>query len=124
MATEWVEICLCQDSLKPIATGLLSARLLSVIVPLQDLTHHRPACTVFDWLLTFPREVSLFWTGNSGALPTTLYFVHRYMSMLAGLSQSLPVGPMSTNVSFYFPQPEITETISGLNRGISRVFLP
>ena len=38
---------------------------------------------MYDWMLTLPREIELFWSGKARLLSAALYFSTKYMNVLA-----------------------------------------
>ena len=62
---------------------------------------------LYDWVITFPREVQMFWIGNTGTLSTFLYFTNRFVSLsvagvrvltLAAVSNKVRHCPVSTRM--------------------------
>ena len=57
------------------------------------------AFVVYDWVVTLPREVQLFWTRKARPLSAALYFLNRYLNILTQLFIMVEDAPMSDTVS-------------------------
>ncbi|TBU53319.1 hypothetical protein BD310DRAFT_860397 [Dichomitus squalens] len=50
---------------------------------------------VYDWVLSLPRELRLFWAGNARSLSAWLYFANRYIALFSEAGQLLVFVPWS-----------------------------
>ncbi|KAI1792340.1 hypothetical protein LXA43DRAFT_354474 [Ganoderma leucocontextum] len=50
---------------------------------------------LYDWIITLPREVETFWSGNSSTVSAFLYFANRTLSLSMAAVEVLDLSPMS-----------------------------
>ncbi|PIL34326.1 hypothetical protein GSI_03101 [Ganoderma sinense ZZ0214-1] len=60
------------------------------------------ALVVYDWVVTLPRELQLFWTGKARPLSAILYFSNKYLNLLAQAINLVEYGPISDEAYFGF----------------------
>ncbi|TBU38268.1 hypothetical protein BD309DRAFT_983780 [Dichomitus squalens] len=56
---------------------------------------------VYDWVLSLPRELRLFWAGNARSLSAWLYFANRYIALFSEAGQLLVFVPWSAKLHTY-----------------------
>lgn len=85
---------------------LVQSRLLDKVSAMNRSWPVFLAFLIYDWLLSFHREVRFIWNWQSRVtIPSVLYLLIRYMSIINNLLATATMHPMSDKVrnrSFYF----------------------
>ena len=76
-------------------------------VTIHQLTYSCPVLVVYDWMLTLPREIELFWTGKTRSVSAALYFSTKYLNVLAQVLNMVAIWDISISdqVCFRFIEP-------------------
>ena len=64
----------------------------------RNLTIYYLVFVMYDWIVTLPREVQLFWTGKARSLSAILYFSTKYFNVLYQMLSLLVFIPSSDEV--------------------------
>nr|VWO96140.1 Cytochrome P450 monooxygenase CYP52X1 [Ganoderma boninense] len=83
------------------------------------------ALIVYDWVVTLPRELQLFWTGKARPLSSILYFTNKYLNLLAQVINLVEYGPISDELHeshlrgqhlhmFFFPSTSSIRRVEGI----------
>ena len=67
------------------------------------LTALRTALVLYDWAVTLPREIQLFWTGKARPLSAILYFSNKYLNLLSQIVNMLENAKQSDQASTSSP---------------------